>query len=176
MSQADETSDKSVIRLGASFVTWGLGLVVFGLFLEFGIIGHYVIGANHPTGEQFLHNVTLWFGCPWTLAVYTIQLGGLAMAVFGAVYLVLAKTFPGATAGSSGRIALWLCVIALLGIFATGYVGYFVVDAIWHEFYYRPVEAGKNVWLAAQAACLLCYFVGASLVFQSVRKLIHTGI
>ena len=63
---------KSAHYLGASFIRWGLGLFLFGLFIGFGIIGHYMHGAQYPTGEAFLHNVSLWFACPWTLSVYTI--------------------------------------------------------------------------------------------------------
>jgi len=54
---------------GATFMRTGLGLFVFGIVLTFGIIGHYCIGANHPTGAVFLQNVTLWYACPWTLSV-----------------------------------------------------------------------------------------------------------
>jgi hypothetical protein len=176
MSSVDEGANKQVLRLGASFALWGLGLMIFGLFLEFGIIGHYIIGANHPTGEQFLKNVTLWFACPWTLAVYTVQFGGVAIIVFGAVFLLLARTFPETRVGPSARVALWMCIIALIGIFCTGYLGYFVVDAIWHEFYYKPVAQGKNVWLLAQAGCLVCFMIGTILVFHNVRKLFSSSV
>jgi hypothetical protein len=46
---------------GARFVKWGLGLFIFGVFLTFGIIGHYCAGANWPTGELFMKNITLWW-------------------------------------------------------------------------------------------------------------------
>jgi hypothetical protein len=68
------------MTLGARFTKWGLGLFIFGVFLVFGIIGHYCGGARWPTGEQFLKNITLWYACPWTLSVASVQAGGLAGA------------------------------------------------------------------------------------------------
>ena len=65
---------------------WGLGLFIFGVFLTFGIIAHYCVGARWPTGELFKQNI-----------------------------------------------------VGLLGVFAVGYPGYFVFDAIWPEL---PLLAG----------------------------------
>jgi hypothetical protein len=72
------------MTLGARFTKWGLGLFIFGVFLVFGIIGHYCSGARWPTGEQFLKNITLWYGYPWTLSVASVQAGGLGIR-FGAI-------------------------------------------------------------------------------------------
>jgi hypothetical protein len=150
-----------------------MGLGIFGLVLSFGIIAHYLHGAQHPTGEEFLKNIGLWFACPWTLSVYVIQVGSLGMVVLGTLFLVLGKTFPNAEVGAGGA-GLWLCVVSLLAIFCTGYVGYFVVDAIWHEFYYKPVPEGKAVWLLAQTACILCYLLGVSLAYRVLRKALRS--
>ena len=111
------------MTLGARFVKWDLGLFIFGVFLSFGPIGHYVVGAIHPTGEAFLHNISLWFACPWTMAVAVIQFGGLGMVVLGLTRLQTARlsTSP---AGSENSLALLLCFVGLLGIFAVGYAGY----------------------------------------------------
>jgi hypothetical protein len=158
-----------MLRLGARFVEWGLGLGIFGLVLSFGVIAHYIHGALHPTGEEFLKNIGLWFACPWTLAVYTIQVGGLGMILFGAVFLFLGKTYPELAVGT-GRVGLWLCIVSLIAMFCSGYAGYFVVDAIWPDFYYVPVKEGKNVWLLAQAACVLCYLIGVILVWRDLRR------
>ncbi|GEO43311.1 hypothetical protein SAE02_74590 [Skermanella aerolata] len=57
------------MAIGARFAKWEFGLFVFGVFLTFGIIGHYCSGARWPTGELFLQNITLWWACPWTLSV-----------------------------------------------------------------------------------------------------------
>jgi hypothetical protein len=160
------------LRLGVRFIEWGLGLGVFGLVLSFGIIAHYLHGAQHPTGEEFLKNIGLWFACPWTLSVYVIQLGSLGMVVFGTVFLVVGKTFPEAEVGPA-RLGFWLCVTGLFAIIVTGYVGYFVVDAIWHEFYYKPVYEGKAVWLLAQTACVVCYLAGVILVWRDLSRGLH---
>ncbi|MBR1122222.1 hypothetical protein JQ628_11910 [Bradyrhizobium lablabi] len=54
------------MNTGARFAKWGLGFFVFGLFLTFGVIGHYCVGASADAGELFKRNVTLWWACPWT--------------------------------------------------------------------------------------------------------------
>jgi hypothetical protein len=173
MSQDSAGHGGQVLRLGVRFIEWGLGLGIFGLLLSFGIIAHYLHGARHPTGEEFLKNIGLWFACPWTLSVYAIQLGSLGMVAYGAVYLVVGKTCPGAESRPAGRAAFWLCVVSLLALFGTGYAGYFVVDSIWPDFYYEPVPEGKKVWLLAQAASVACYFAGAILVWRDLRRLLR---
>ena len=65
--------------LGVRFAKWGLGFFVFGLFLTFGVIGHYCVGASADAGELFRRNVTLWWACPWTLSVAIVQGGGLGL-------------------------------------------------------------------------------------------------
>jgi len=160
--------ENAAARLGVRFIKWGFGLGLFGIVLSFGIIGHYIRGAQYDTGHEFLHNVGLWFACPWTLSVYAIQIGSLGMLAFGATYLVVGKVVSGADSGGASSLDLWLCVAALVGMFCTGYAGYFVVDAIWPEFYYKPVQAGKNAWLLAQLACMVSYLLGAFLVRRRV--------
>ena len=164
--------ESEVVRLGVNFIQWGLGLGIFGILLGFGIIGHYLHGAQHPTGEEFLHNMSLWYACPWTLSVYTIQLGSLCMVAFGAVYLIVGKTCPANESYNPTTVGFWLCVLGLLGIFCAGYVGYFVIDRIWPGFYYQPIEAGKQVWLLGQLLCVACYFAGAILVWRTVSHLL----
>jgi len=156
-------------RIGVRFIRWGLGLLVFGIFIGFGIIGHYIIGANHETGEMFMKNVTLWFACPWTLSVYAIQAGSLGMIVVGIVYVVLARSYS--IPADEGYLSLWLCVAGLIAVFLTGYIGYFVVDKIWPSFYYAPVAAGKNVWLLAQACAIGLYWLGLIGITLNVRKI-----
>jgi hypothetical protein len=79
------------VEIGTVFIRWGLGLFVFGLVFGFGPWLHYMHGALEEVHEAFLRNVTLWFGCPWTLCVYVAQLGGLGMVVIGLCYLVFAR-------------------------------------------------------------------------------------
>jgi len=161
------------VQLGLRFVRWGLGLLAFGIFVGFGIIGHYLIGANHDTGEMFMKNVTLWFACPWTLSVYAVQAGSLGMIVIGIMYLVLGRSFP--VSEHAGQASLWLCVVGLIAVFLTGYVGYFVVDRIWPGYYYTPVAAGKNTWLIARALSIALYWPGIVMVSRNVWKLTQIG-
>ncbi len=46
------------MTIGARFAKWGLGLFLFGVFLTFGIVAHYCVGARWPTGELFMQNIT----------------------------------------------------------------------------------------------------------------------
>jgi hypothetical protein len=112
-------------------------------FLVFGIIGHYCGGARWPTGEQFLKNITLWYACPWTLSVASVQAGGLGMVALGLAQLTAVRLAP-CHRDNTGFAALWLCVIGLVGVFLVGYPGYFVFDAIWPSFYYSPVAAAER--------------------------------
>ena len=173
MSQHRRETENQLLRLGVRFINWGFGLGIFGLVLSFGIIAHYLHGARHSTGEEFLKNIGLWFACPWTLSVYAIQLGSLGMVAYGSVYLVLAKTYPGREFGAAGRAGFWLCVASLLAMFCTGYAGYFVVDTIWPDFYYLPVQEGKKVWLLAQLACVAGYLLGVILTWRALRKVLN---
>jgi hypothetical protein len=153
---------------GARFAKWGLGLFIFGVFLTFGIIAHYCAGARWPTGDLFMKNITLWWACPWTLSVAAVQAGGLGMVALGLTQVVTARVLKEPDGQHS--TALWLCVVGLLGVFAIGYPGYFVFDAIWPSFYYSPVAAGKNAWLLWQAFFVAVYFVGMVLGFNAVRR------
>ena len=157
---------------GARFAKWGLGLFIFGVFLTFGIIAHYCVGARWPTRELFMQNITLWWACPWTLSVAAVQAGGLGMVALGLTSMVAARS--GATSDTDGSGALWLCVIGLLGVFAIGYPGYFVFDAIWPGYYYSPVAAGKNAWLLGQALFIAIYFAGVLLMFGAVQRALKT--
>lgn len=155
------------MQLGARFTKWGLGLFIFGVFLTFGVVAHYCVGARWPTGELFMQNITLWWACPWTLSVAAVQAGGLGMVALGLTAMVAARS--GVASGARGPGALWLCVAGLLGVFAIGYPGYFVFDAIWPGYYYSPIAMGKNVWLLGQALSIAIYFVGFVLMFGFVR-------
>jgi hypothetical protein len=137
------------MQLGARFAKLGLGLFLFGVFLTFGIVAHYCVGARWPTGELFMQNITLWWACPWTLSVAAVQAGGLGMVAMGVTVMVAARS--GFVIDAEGSFALWLCVIGLLGVFAVGYPGYFVFDAVWPGYYYSPITVGKNAWLLGQA-------------------------
>ena len=159
------------MAIGARFAKWGLGLFIFGVFLTFGIIAHYCAGARWPTGALFMQNISLWWACPWTLSVAAVQAGGLGMVAIGLTLIVASRA--GARSGAENATALWLCIAGLLGVFAVGYPGYFVFDAIWPSFYYAPLATGKNAWLLGQAFFIALYFTGTLLAFNAVRHALN---
>ena len=163
-----------VTMLGTQFIRWGLGLFIFGLIIGYGPLAHYLYGALEQVGPGFLQNVTLWFGCPWTLSVYTVQVGSLGMVAIGCVYLHLPR--DDLEAEQRDLAAFWLCVAGLIAVFLTGYVGYFVVNAIWRSFYYVPIKAGKNVWLIAQGLSILLYLIGVVLAYLSICHVTQFGL
>jgi len=165
---------EDAMAAGARFAKWGLGLFVFGVFMTFGIIAHYCIGARWPTGELFMQNITLWWACPWTLSVAAVQAGGLGMVALGLTRMVATRVSPNDPAGGESSAALHLCIVGLLGVFAVGYPGYFVLDAVWPSFYYSPVPVGKNAWLLTQAVFIAAYFAGAVMMFNQVRRALNT--
>ena len=156
------------MTIGARFAKWGLGLFTFGVFLTFGIIAHYCTGARWPTGQLFTQNITLWWACPWTLSVAAVQAGGLGMVALGLTRMLAASISR--DRDDQGGAALALCITGLLGVFAIGYPGYFVFDAVWPSFYYSPIAAGKNAWLLAQAFFIAVYFVGLVMAFSGASR------
>jgi hypothetical protein len=154
---------------GARFAKWGLGLFIFGMFLTFGIIAHYCAGSRWPNGELFMQNITLWWACPWTLSVAAVQAGGLGMVAIGLRLMLAARVSPTPLA-AEGSVALRLCIVGLLGVFAVGYPGYFVFDAIWPGYYYSPIATGNNAWLLGQTFFIAMYFAGATLAFNTARR------
>ena len=161
------------MALGAQFVKLGLGLFIFVVVLVFGIIAHYIAGARYPTGDMFIHNITLWFACPWTLSIAVIQVGSLSMIALGLTHLYTARLSQ-RPASAEKSTPLFLCVAGLLGIFLVGYAGYFIFDAIWPSFYYTPVPEGKNAWLLAQTLCIVIYLAGVVIMFNAERRVLNT--
>ncbi|MET0483838.1 MAG: hypothetical protein ABWZ27_13160 [Aestuariivirgaceae bacterium] len=157
------------MAIGARFAKWGLGLFIFGVFLSFGIIAHYCVGANWPVGDLFVKNITLWWACPWTLSVAAVQAGGLGMVALGLTAMMAQRVAPARDAGPPSTTALTLCIAGLLGVFAVGYPGYFVFDRIWPSFFYAPIATGKNAWLLGQALFIAIYLAGAAMMFVTVR-------
>jgi hypothetical protein len=143
------------------------------MVMSFGMVLHYVVGAQYDTGEEFLKNVTLWYACPWTLSTAVVLLGSVGMLAIGAIMIVLGK-HESATATETTDLARLLCMIALVGMFLTGYVGYFVIDHFWPKFYYLPVKDGKNVWLFMQLACMVLYAIGVFIAFNGIRRASHS--
>ena len=123
---ASETS-----KLGAGFIRWGTGLFIFGLFIGYGPLLHYMHGALEEVGPAFLKNVTLWFGCPWTLPTYMDQLGGIGMIAVGVSLITFARDGHASVLSNTQRRSLGLCIFGLIAEFTLGYPGYFVINHVW---------------------------------------------
>jgi hypothetical protein len=158
----------SRIETGTRFIRSGSWLLLLGFLMSFGVVLHYVAGGATP-GHEFMSSITLWWGCPWTLPTAVVLGGALCMIVIGTVHTALGR-YPGATDVAAPQTSLRICELALVGVFLTGCLGYFVVDAMWPSFYYQPVTAGKNVWLLLQLGCLVLFTVGVALAFAEIRR------
>ena len=157
--------------LGWKFIHWGLGLFITGFAVGFIPILHYFPGAvAGDVGPAFLKNVTLWWGCPAVLAEMTLKTGSLGMLAIGLCYLAAVR--QGASPSISGleRLAPTLCAYGLIAELVAAAVGYAVFNKIWPNFYFEPVQAGKNWWLALQALSILVYFVGVCYAVAGVRR------
>ena len=157
-------------QLGWKFIVWGLGLFLTGFLTGFIPILHYVPGAQSgDVGPVFLKNVTLWWGCPAVLAELTLKTGSLGMMAIGFAYLAMGQQGPTALT-SRERIAPTLCGYGLIAELVTAGVFFVVCNLIWPNFYFEPVQAGKNVWLAVQGISIAVYVVGVLFAFSSIRN------
>jgi uncharacterized membrane protein YoaK (UPF0700 family) len=158
-------------ELGSKFTRWGLGVFVLGFALGFIPILHYIHGAvAGDVGPAFLKNMTLWWGCPAVLMEYTLKTGGLGMVAIGLCYIVLPRAGSAIAVSGSERMAPGLCLAGLLGATVYMAVGYVVCNLIWPNFYFAPVETGKDVWLAGQLIGTMIYFYGIAAAYRGIRR------
>jgi hypothetical protein len=52
----------------------------------------------------------------------------------------------------------------------TAAVGYVLCNYFWPNFYFEPVQAGKNVWLATQELSIAVYVGGLCYAVAGVRR------
>src|SRR5262245_38037368 len=166
-------TEATPVDVGTKYIRWGLGLFLFGLVIGYGPWLHYMHGALEEVQPTFLKNVTLWFGCPWTLPSYVAQLGGLGMMAIGLCYLAFARDGAMPTVNGAERIGPALCALGVLAEFLLGYLGYFVVNAIWPSFYYVPIQAGKWTWLGVQGASIAVYVIGVACAYGGIKRASH---
>ena len=158
-------------ELGWKFIHWGLGLFITGFVVGFIPILHYFPGAvAGDVGPAFLKNVTLWWGCPAVLAEMTLKTGSLGMLAIGLCYLAAVRQGASSSISSLERLAPTLCAYGLIAELVTAGVGYAVCNMVWPNFYFEPVQAGKNTWLALQGLSILVFFVGACYAVAGVRR------
>lgn len=166
-------SEAAVTRaeLGWRFIHWGLGLFITGFLVGFIPILHYMHGAlAGDVGPVFLKNMTLWWGCPAILAELTLKTGSLGMIAFGFCHLAIAR--QGASSDVSGHelMAVPLCAYGLIAELVAAGVGYVVFNLIWPNFYFAPVQAGKNMWLAVQGLSILVFVIGIFYAVAGIRR------
>jgi hypothetical protein len=161
------------VELGAKFIRWGFGLFVFGLVIGFVPMAHYMHGSFETVGEAFLKNVTLWWGCAWTLAVYVTQIGSLAMIVIGLCYVVLARDGAMTSIVDTERMAPALCAGGIIAEVVAGFAGHYAVLAVWPNFYYAPVRHGIWAWLGLQAVCIAIYIAGVVYASGGIKRALH---
>jgi hypothetical protein len=148
-------------------------LFIFGLVTGYGPWLHYMHGALEEVHEAFLKNVTLWFGCPWTLPIYVTQLGGLSMVVIGLCYLAFGRDGAMESISGAERSGPALCAIGIIAEFVFGFPLYFAVNAVWPNFYYTPIQAGKWTWLGMQGVCILIYVIGVICAYGGIKRASH---
>jgi hypothetical protein len=167
-------SDEAAItttELGWKFIHWGLGLFITGFVTGFVPILHYINGAlAGDVGPIFLKNMTLWWGCPAILAELTLKTGGLGMTAIGLCYLAAAR--QGAPSSISGpeRIAATICAYGLIAELVTAAAGYAICNYFWPNFYFEPVQTGKNVWLGLQGISIVVFVIGVCYAVAGVRR------
>jgi hypothetical protein len=157
--------------VGWKHIRWGLTIFFTGFVTGFVPILHYMHGAiAGDVGPVFLKNMTLWWGCPAVLAELTLKAGGLGMIAIGLCYLALARqSSPPAVSRREG-IAPVVCACGLIGMLVSAAVLYVVGNRIWPNFYFEPVQPGKNLWLAAQGFCVAIYVAGAWYAVSGIRR------
>jgi hypothetical protein len=159
-------------ELGSKFIRLGLGQFVLGFVVGFVPIVHYMHGAvAGDVGPVFLKNMTLWWGCPAVLVEQVLKTGGLGMAAIGLCYVVYSRNGTVTPLSRGELLAPKLCVGGLIATLVYASVGYVVCNLIWPNFYFEPVEMGKNVWLAGQGITIAIYVTGLSFAFGGVRRL-----
>ncbi len=175
MSNATETiagrGNVTPAELGSKFIRWGLALFILGFILGFIPILHYMLGAiAGDVGPAFLKNMTLWWGCPAVLMEYALKMGGLGMVAIGLCYVVFPRAGSAAPVSGGERVAPLLCLGGLMAALVYAAVGYVVFNSIWPNFYFEPVEMGKDVWLAGQLIGIAFYVSGIAFAFGGIRR------
>lgn len=158
-------------QLGWRFIHWGLGLFIVGFITGFVPILHYMHGAlAGDVGPLFLKNMTLWWGCPAILAELTLKTGGLGMAAIGLCYVAASRQGAASAITMHERIAPTLCSYGLIAELVTAAAGYVICLHFWPNFFFEPVQAGKNVWLGLQGVSIAVYVVGLFYAVAGVRR------
>jgi len=135
----------------------------------------YGIGFWKP-GSGIIHQVVLeQYAFPGGMMIgtdsHTPNAGGLGMVAIGLAYLAAGRQGASSSISRNERLALRLCSYGLIAMLVCAAVGYVVCNRLWPNFYFAPVQAGKNIWLAAQGLCVAVVFAGFCYAFGGMRRL-----
>jgi hypothetical protein len=159
-------------ELGSKFIRWGLGQFLLGFVVGFVPIVHYIHGAvAGDVGPVFLKNMTLWWGCPAVLVEYVLKSGGLGMAAVGLCYHIFSRKGKSAPLSRGELMAPKLCLGGLILTLIWASVGYVVCTLIWTNFFFAPVQMGKNVWLAGQGIGIAIFVTGISYAISGIKRI-----
>jgi hypothetical protein len=95
------------------------------------------------------------------------------MVALGLCYVVVARGGATTSVTSGERVASTLCVTGLLAEVVASVVGYYVVNSVYPNFYYGPVDAGKNIWLTMQIVSIAIYVTGVVLASGGIKRALH---
>ena len=100
----------------------------------------------------------------------TVKIGSLGMLAIGLCYLAAVRQGGSSSISGPERLAPTLCAYGLIAEIVAASVGFYIGNKIWPNFYFEPVEAGKNVWLAVQGLSILVFVVGLCYAVAGVRR------
>src|SRR5262249_12959507 len=97
----------------------------------------------------------------------------LSMVVIGLCCLVFARDGGMTIVAGGERMGPTLCATGIVAEFVFGFPLYFAVNAIWPDFYFTPIQAGKWTWLGLQGACILIYVIGVICAYGGIKRASH---
>jgi hypothetical protein len=92
------------------------------------------------------------------------------MIAIGLCYVAVARQGTSSTPSGHERIAVTLCAYGLIAEIVAAGVGFVVGNMIWSNFYFEPVAAGKNAWLAVQGLSITAYVFGVFYAVAGIRR------
>ena len=87
--------------------------------------------------------------------------------------VVLARDGAMTSVTDAKRMAPALCAGGILAEFVSGFAGYYAVAAVWPNFYYTPIAAGKITWLGLQGICIAIYVAGVMCAHGGIKRASH---
>jgi hypothetical protein len=97
------------------------------------------------------------------------------MVVLGLCYVVCGQNGRMTSVTAMESKGPRLCALGVISEFAFGYAGYFVVNAIWPNFYYTPIDARKWTWLGVQGICIVVYIADGICAYAGINRLLENA-